>query len=400
MRTQGFRATALGGLAGATLLLLGAQSAQAQPMVASDRPAGYIVFPKVISDPLDAFNRGQTMDTVIQLTNTDDTNPHTVHCFYVNATGQCLGGTNPIGGIDCRTNSDCTSNNCDTEIWRETNFTLELTADQPTGWVASETRVLDGNSAGGGIISPAPTDYFQGEVKCVQVNNDVDVLPVNRNDIKGEATTYVVTRDPNDPNSITSVDVRRYNAIGFPALGTANAVQADRTLCLGGNGITNPPNACTTAEYAGCPERLIVNHLFDGAGEGIEAQPSVTLVPCTEQLALETPTSVTVQMLVFNEFEQRFSLSARVDCYRDIVLRELSILYDIGTQGTVAGQTVFRPVPSGNLATGGYGIIGIAEQDTVAGSTAYNVVYSGMLAGAADFVTYVAEQPDPNETND
>jgi hypothetical protein len=368
-------------------------------MVASDRPAGYIVFPKVISDPGDAFNRGQTVDTVIQLTNTDDTNPRTAHCFYVNATGECLGGTNPSGGINCRTDEDCTSGSCNTEIWRETNFTVDLTGDQPTGWVVSEPRVLDGNSAGSGIIFGVPTDYFQGEVKCVEVNNDIDVLPINRNDLKGEATTYVVTRDPNDPNSITSVDVRRYNAIGFPALGTAGAVQPDRTLCLGGNGISG--NICQNPDYAGCPEKLIVNHLFDGAGENIEARPSVTLVPCTEQLvALGGATSVTVQMLLFNEFEQRFSLSTRVDCYRDIVLRDLSILYDVGTQGTIAGQTIFRGVPSGNLATGGFGIIGIAEEETLGGSAAYNVVYSGMLAGAADFVTFVAETPDPNDTID
>jgi hypothetical protein len=63
--------------------------------------------------------------------------------------------------------------------------------------------------------------------------------------------------------------------------------------------------------------------------------------------------------------------------------------------GTVAGQTVFRGIPSG--VGGGYGIIGIAEMDTDAGSTAYNVVYSGMLQAAADVVTYVAEESDPNQ---
>ncbi len=394
MTTQLFRATALGGLVGATLLLAGARNVDAQGMVASDRPAGFVVLPKLVSDPLDSFNRGQTIDTVIQLTNTDRTTFRVAHCFYINATGICLGGSNPIGGVDCRTNEDCTSGVCNTAVWQESNFTLTLTAQQPTGWVVSQTRTLDGNSAGSGIISPVPTDYFQGELKCVEVNNATDVIPINRNDLKAEATTYYVGRDPNDPNTITSVDVRRYNGIGFPALGTANATQSDRTLCLGGNGIAN--HICQNADYAGCPERLIVNHLFEGAGEGIEADPSVTLVPCTEFAVLEgDPTSVTVQMLIFNEFEQRFSLSTRVDCYRDIRLRDLSILYDVGTQGTVAGQTVLRGAPSG--VGGGYGIIGIAEQDTLGGSTAYNVVYSGMLQDAADQVTYVAETEDPNE---
>jgi hypothetical protein len=286
-------------------------------------------------------------------------------------------------------------------VWRETNFTLQLTGDQPTGWVVSESRTLGGdNSEGDGIIPPAPTTYFQGELKCVEVNDPLDVRPINRNDLKAEATTYYVERDPNDPNTVTSVDVRRYNGIGFPALGTLNAVQSDRVLCLGGTDIEG--NVCEDADYAGCPERLIVNHLFEGAGDGIDADPSVTLVPCTELLGQTTDddeegdaSSVTVQMLIFNEFEQRFSLSTRVDCYRDINLRDLHILYDVGTMGTVAGQTVFRGIPSG--VGGGYGIIGIAEMDTDAGSTAYNVVYSGMLQAAADVVTYVAEESDPNQ---
>jgi hypothetical protein len=130
-------------------------------------------------------------------------------------------------------------------------------------------------------------------------DTSLDALPLNRNDLKGEATTYVVTRDPNDPNSITSVDVRRYNAIGVPAIGELNTVQPDRTLCLGGNGI--PDNVCETAEYAACPEKLIVNHLFQGAlPNTIDADPSVTLVPCSEQFLVDEPTNVVVQILIFN----------------------------------------------------------------------------------------------------
>jgi len=390
MSTQLFRATALGGLVGAALLLTGAGTVHAQGRIANDRPTGFLVFPKVISDPVDAFNRGQTIDTVIQLTNTDDSgNPRAVHCFYVNATGVCLGGTNPSGGLHCRTNDDCSSNQCDTSTWSETDFFLQLTRDQPTGWVASEARNLDivTMGVGSGTAFAVPTeDFFQGELKCVEVADVTSALPINRNDLKGEATIYTLSRDPNDPNDITNVDVRRYNAIGFPALGTPDAVQNDHTLCLGGNGIGG--NVCAVAEYPACPEKLIVNHLFAGASpEDIDADPSVTLVPCTELLGTDDPTSVTVQMLVFNEFEQRFSLSTRVDCYRDIRLRDLSILYDVGTQGTVAGQTVLRGVPSGDIAQKGFGLLAVAEQGTSAGSTAYNVVYSASLENMADFVT-------------
>jgi hypothetical protein len=78
-----------------------------------------------------------------------------------------------------------------------------------------------------------------------------------------------------------------------------------------------------------------------------------------------------------------------VECYRDIRLRDLSLLYSVGTQGTLAGQSIFRGVPDGDPASNGYGLLGIAEQATLGGSTAYNIVYSGERANAADFVSYV-----------
>lgn len=409
MRTQVIRTAAFRGLMGAAFFLTLGAAAQAQigsggATVASDRGAGFIVFPKILSDPLDALNRGATIDTVVQLTNNDPNQPHVVQCFYVNATGQCTAGTNAIDGLDCLQDEDCgDGGRCNEEIWSETNFVITLTPRQPTGWVVSELRdvnVVDGedHGVGDGRILAVPTDLFLGELKCVEVGDVTDQLPINRNDLKGEATTYTVERapeDPNDPNSpqeVTSVDVRRYNAIGVQAVSENGAEQNDRTLCLGGNGIGG--NVCATAEYAQCPEKLIVNHLFasgDDTAEGSEfTVPNVTLVPCTEQLAGDTgPTELTIQVLVFNEFEQRFSLSTHIECLADIRLDEFSILYELGTQGTVAGQSIFRAVADSSPQDGGYGILGIAEQYTDAGSTAYNVVYSATHQGVADFVSYV-----------
>jgi hypothetical protein len=410
MRTQVFRTVVLGGVAGATFLLaLGsAVQAQAPATVAGDRTAGYVLFPSVVSDPQDAFNQDQETETLIQLTNTHN-EEITVHCFYVNATGRCLNGENALGfGVPgepltaCRSNADCLTGNgpgiCDTSTWDETNFTLVLSPEQPTGWLASEGRrieivVTDPNDPNGvegegfGLVLPVPTEYFQGELKCIEVNDVDNAIPVNANHLKGEATTYVVTTNPIDPNDV-EVDVRRYNAIGIQAVSNDGQPQNDQTLCLGGNNI--PGNVCQTGEYAACPERLILNHLFDGALPGeLDADPSITLVPCTQRIAEDEPTSLTIQMLVFNEFEQRFSLSTQLECYRDINLRDLSVLFAIGTQGTVAGQTVFRAVGNGDRTVGGFGILGVAEMDTIGGSTAYNVVYSGMHANTADFVTYV-----------
>ncbi len=60
-------------------------------------------------------------------------------------------------------------------------------------------------------------------------------------------------------------------------------------------------------------------------------------------------------MLVYNEFEQRFSTSARVGCYRNTPLADIDTLpgptgdrYSIfaaGVQGTTVGQTRIRGVP-------------------------------------------------------
>lgn len=396
MRTQVFRTVVLGGVAGAALLLALGSIAQAQPAatVASDRTAGYILFPNVVSDPQDAFNRGVTTETVIQLTNTDDAE-RVVHCVYVNATGRCLNGLNANGEVDCRTNADCLTSNgpgrCDTNVWDESNFTITLSPEQPTGWLAGKGRRVEDvggvDGEGSGLVLPVPTAYFQGELKCIEVDGVENALPINANHLKGEATTYEVTQDPNDPNT-NDVDVRRYNAIGIQAVLEDEQPQNDRVLCLGGNGING--NVCETAEYAACPERLILNHLFDGAlPDDLDANPSITLVPCTQRLAEKIPTALTVQMLVFNEFEQRFSLSTEVECYRDINLRQLSILFGVGTQGTVAGQTIFRAVASGDRAVGGFGILGVARLGTDSGSTAYNVVYSGMHPDSADVVSYV-----------
>jgi hypothetical protein len=406
MRTQVFRTAALGSLAGAALFLALGSAAQAQT-IASDQTAGYVLFPKIISDPQDAFNEGQRTETVIQLTNTHSESI-VVHCYYVNATGRCLSGTNADGDVWCRSNSDCLipgtaplQGTCDTENWEPANFTITLSEQQPTGWLAGEGRnvaivVTDPNDPNGmpgegaGVIPPVTSNFFQGELKCIEVDAVETSVPVNANHLKGEATIYVTGGDPNDPNS-TTVDVRRYNAIGVQTVLEDGSTQNDRVMCLGSDGA-----GCPTAEYAACPERLILNHLFDGAyAPDIDADPSVTLVPCTQRITDLTPTDITVQMLVFNEYEQRFSLGTRVECYRDINLRELSILYAIGTQGTIAGQTVFKAVGSNDPETGGFGILGIAEQGSNIGSTAYNLVYSGLNANVADIVdSHIIEADD------
>ena len=73
-------------------------------------------------------------------------------------------------------------------------------------------------------------------------------------------------------------------------------------------------------------------------------------------------------MLVYNEFEQRFSTSSRVECYQATRLSDIDTqpgpagdqfsIFTVGVQGTITGQTRIRGVrgPDGPL---GYGLLGV-----------------------------------------
>jgi hypothetical protein len=90
-------------------------------------------------------------------------------------------------------------------------------------------------------------------------------------------------------------------------------------------------------------------------------------------------------MLVYNEFEQRFSTSERVQCFRNNRLADIDTrlgtgddafsLFAVGIQGTLVGQTRIRGVRGPN-APHGYGLIGVAQEF-------YSVVPNG-LADASD----------------
>src|SRR5262249_49638259 len=160
----------------------------------------------------------------------------------------------------------------------------------------------------------------------------------------------------------------KYNAIGIQAIPGVN--DHDNNLCIGG---TSTSDACPNgAEYAGCPQTLLMDHFFDGAFPD-HAGPitsHLTLAPCGEDLlTASTPPSITIQFLVFNEFEQRTSTSARLRCLFDRNLADIdtvagvtsddgSSLFSINTQGTISGQTRITAV--GNATTAN-GVVGILE---------------------------------------
>src|SRR5579862_1367885 len=206
----------VGGLGIVMLVLAGVKvgHAQVSAFPTSDRPAGYVVFPKVVVDTSDIFSQGQARDTVIQMTNTGS-QPRVVECFYVDASSRCNNALDSdVGRFRfCETSADCHPGGTCLPQWSQTDFTLLLTENQPVGWSVSTGTDLS-EVDGAGIVTPRG-QFFLGELKCFEVEGDsiadTTTSPIFANDLKGEATIYDVTAtNPNVPAG--NVDVREYNA--------------------------------------------------------------------------------------------------------------------------------------------------------------------------------------------
>jgi len=364
-------------------------------LVASDAPAGLIVIPKIEFDSLGTINAGIQVDTTVQLTNTSSQS-RAVHCFYVDGTRRC-----DISGSACRRTSDCAGGAgdfCGAPPWTANNFTIELSPNQTIGWNVSSG--INVPFPGDGAVPPVGGDPFLGELKCLQMTDSgTSALPLNSNDLIG--TVSIVSQ-----NQVGYVDARAYNAIGIPANLSDGTAQNDLTLCLGGTpGSTECPVPAPGAvsEYAACPRNLWLNHFFDGpvGGGGAQRANSLTLVPCTENfLDTDEQPTTTVQFLIYNEFEQRFSARTSVDCYYETPLvfidsriTGVNSVFSLGVQGTVGGQTLVRPL-TGNETNAGHGLLGIAEQAlfTVGAAgpsvSAFNLNYTGVNP-QGDFVRFV-----------
>ena len=270
------RSTALiCGVAVVAVLLLMVHRGQAQT-VASDRAAGYVVFPKVVVDVLktcvggtnggaicttsvqctgggtceitdDTFHQGRRRDTLLQLTSTAvpsgaDNGCRVVECFYLDTTKHCSNSNvNLTPNGPCRTNTDCLpGGTCAfrADCGGETNFWIVLSANQPVGWSANFGGSIPSDIDGCALaqtIPAAPEPFFVGEVKCVEVDGsspaDSSGTPLLANELKGEATIYDV-----EPGSPGGVDVRGYNAIGVQAVPTnEQPPPAIALTCVGGS---------------------------------------------------------------------------------------------------------------------------------------------------------------------
>jgi len=372
----------------ATLVLGLGLAPTARAFTNSDQPAAVVVFPRI--DVNVAANR----DTVVQLTNANATQSVTAKCFYINGNSHC---TNT--GLPCASSAQCVSGpfvGACLPGWTVTDFLVTLTPQQPLGWSAAEglrgsgfpltTRVCsnnplmacsnDGQCPGGtcltnptnagSLVPPVPETPFVGELHCVEVDRNTGRPPLganNTNDLKGEATVETLLPDG-------TIDVATANAVGIRSNLTRNA--DTNTLTLGRG-----------AEYEGCEAVTIVNHLFDGAVDPIDntslANTELTLVPCSVDLSGADPSlaTSTAQFLVFNEFEQRFSTSRRVNCFFQSPLSRIDTtqpdrsIWNASVSGTVAGQTRIRAVGASLI---GWARLSLLNSSlNTQGSAAYNV---------------------------
>lgn len=368
------------GLMAAALVWLMATGASAD--VTIEQSASILVFPKVIADG--------TRDTIIQITNTSNSMVH-AHCFYVN--GALSDPEDPF--------SD--------PLWVEIDFDIWLTKQQPTHWVVSEGRLEDSddqscrlfptpitecNGAGfdPGRVPPQGPD-FTGELKCIEV--DASGAPLPGNHLKGEAT--IIT--------IETGDVAKYNGIGVLGLETNDA---DPILCLGGE---EPTDECPMgAEYNACPETWILNHAVDGGedivlGEGSSIDTSIYVVPCAQNFEEQFPESVIIQFDVIDEFESRFSASTTVTCWAELLLSDISNVFEpappfgIGPHTRNFVQTRMRPSRG---TDSGFMVVACETHNPPTGSlaapsaAAMNVHIEGQRRGP-DLITIPADQVGPQQ---
>lgn len=346
--------------------------------VVSDSAAAVVVFPKIV------VNSDDGIDTVIQLSNTAN-NSVNVRCFYTNANAHCSNSPTTT----CYTNDDCETGGICVDGWNETDFRFRLTARQPIVWRAGEglsvfplrgskgtpadcavTPCLgpDGDSNEDSAIPAVSEDPFQGELRCIQFDDSMKLA--ESNDLVGETT--IIT------NSSQMVDARGYNAVGIQVREGRQHPADENELVLSED---------SEAMYNGCPGVVMMDHFFDDAVEpinGDSVRTDITLIPCSVDYEMQDAAlfNTTVQFLVFNEFEQRFSTSTRIRCFRELTLSDIDTrrrplssgdvedpaftgdqrsIFNVNVQGTLTGQTWIRGVDDGSDSHGN-GIIAVAEE--------------------------------------
>ncbi len=387
------------------------------PGTTTDRATSIVILPKIQVEPIEAdeivtapsaagigVDQATIIDTFVQVTNVSE---HLVgvYCFYINANGHCSNSATTICN-DVNVRDECPRGGTCIPSWAETDFRFTLTKRQPLSWSANDglpTLPLSTMPGKGmppqfndGSIPPVPETPFIGELKCIQVDPDSldepTPFPVNHNELKAEATIL---------RTIPYIDARKYNAVGIPGIPDREPDPAN-VLNLGPCRLDEDGvGRCDdVANYFSCPAVLTLDHFFEGAevithlGDvDTHVNSTLTVVPCSEDLNLQVPAISTIQFLIYNEFEQRFSSSAKIACYRATTLADIDTLpgpagnafsvFSAGVQGTLTGQTRIRGVrgPDGRF---GFGLLGVACESyrstpggPVLATSAFNLHHDG-----------------------
>lgn len=158
----------------------------------------------------------------------------------------------------------------------EIGFYVTLTAEQPLSWLVSE-----GTSNPANFTNVPPFDGT-GELKCAVISNRAELSA--HNILQGRALVFD-----------TAGETVGYGAIGFQKLSPGSfsgVIELD--------GFT----------YEQCPERLHFQTLATNA-----VSSDMVLIPCSQDLLLQTMTQTAVQLQIVNEFEQVFSSSFLFKCH-------------------------------------------------------------------------------------
>ncbi|GIW45241.1 MAG: hypothetical protein KatS3mg077_2523 [Candidatus Binatia bacterium] len=188
----------------------------------------------------------------------------------------------------------------------EVGFVLALTPYQPFAWLISEgmSNVLNGTAA--------PPFWGFGELKCAVVPPEPALELYNT--VQGRATVFGL-----DGTTVS------YTAYGFQRF-----VGGEYTGLLRLDG----------SEYAQCPDRLLFTALADTPSGNSE----LILLPCSQDLVLQSPATVTAQLLLTTELGQTVSTSFQVRCYSRRLLSDVADVLQRSLGGSDVVQISVRGV--------------------------------------------------------
>jgi len=433
MRTLKWRAF-LSGLC-VTAAVLGMTVVDARADITIERGASILAFPKVLAD--------EGTDTLIQITNVSNSMVH-AHCFYVNAQLRFPDlPENPITG-----NTPLWQ---ETDFWiwltkqQPTHWlvsTGRFVNPLDNCFDGNQVDVEDCENAGidPGAIPPV-AENFIGELRCVEV--EATGLPLGGNHFKGEATL----KSGGDVAKYNAIGIEATEFAGEtgntlllnwpkgsePEEGQQySACPAQLIVNHLGEGATDPVilknlrgGVCESTEKevgggaqadnlwvpcqsdADCadlelngahgwqPDFTCDNGplIQDAAGALALRSATIndlTLIPCQADFENQIPGKVTVQFLVYNEFEQVFSASTSIECWKNFNLFQVdspnnpeNSIFSAARLGSAAAKTVIRPVdPFGSLL-GVHGTLR-ADRDSQIARTLQNIFIEGDRFTATD----------------